>query len=162
MKRYLLALLMFSLTGAGRHPFYTAVMEVEYSSKTRELGIACKVFPDDMEETLRSVTGNKHDLYQGNKELTNKSLNDYFTNHLKLNINGKPKAMQYLGYEIDKEVAWVYFNIPKLTGVKSIEVNTDLMYAYKSEHINIIHINIDGKRESFRLTTPGGKAFLSK
>ncbi|MFM1961703.1 MAG: hypothetical protein RLZZ172_548 [Bacteroidota bacterium] len=162
MKRYLLALLMFSLTGAGRHPFYTAVLEVEYSSKTKELGIACKVFPDDMEETLRGVTGKKHDLYQGNKELTNKSLNDYFTNHLKLNINGKTKAMQYLGYEIDKEVAWVYLNVPKLTGVKSIEVNTDLMYAYKSEHINIIHINIDGKRESFRLTAPGGKAFLSK
>lgn len=160
-KRLLLLLLIFSSI-SFRHPFYLAVMEVEYSTKTREIGIACKVFPDDLEETLRLFTGKKHDLYNGDKSFNSQSLNTYFGKHFKVMVNGKPRQMQFLGFEIDKEVVWIYFNIPKVSGVKSIAIDTDFMYGYRPEQTNIVHLNIDGKKESFRLNAPNTKAVLSR
>lgn len=155
-------LLLLPLLLAFNHPFFISVTEVEYSSKTKELGIACKVFPDDMEEALRLLTGKPTDLYKGDKTQNAAILNTYFQQHVQVRINGKAKAINFLGYEIDKEVAWVYFNIPKLTGVKSIEVISDLLYSSKPEQTNIIHINMDGKRESFKLMAPQRSAFLGQ
>jgi hypothetical protein len=160
-KRLFLLLLVFS-TISFRHPFYLAVMEVEYSSKTKEIGVACKVFPDDMEETLRLFNGKKHDLYNGDKSFNSQSLTVYFGKHFNVLVNGKPRQMQFLGFEIDKEVAWVYFNITKVSGVKTLAIDTDFMYGYRPEQTNIIHLNIDGKKESFRLNAPNTKALLSR
>lgn len=56
----------------------------------------------------------------------------------------------------------MYGNITQQTGVKSIEINSDIMYEYKSEQTNILHIKLDDKRESFRLTRPETKAILKK
>lgn len=160
-KRLLLVLFLFSSIGF-RHPFYLSVMEVEYSTKTREIGIACKVFPDDMEETLRLFTGKKHDLYNGDKAINSQSLTSYFGKHFKVLVNGKPRQIQFLGFEIDKEVAWIYFNITKVPGVKTMAIDTDFMYGYRPEQTNIVHLNLDGKKESFRLKAPDTKAVLSR
>lgn len=160
MKKGMTMLLLLPVLLAFNHPFFVSVTEVEYSSKTKELGIACKVFPDDMEDALRLLSGKQSDLYKGDKALNGATLNTYFQKHFLVKINGKAKAINFLGYEIDKEVAWVYFNIPKLTGVKSVEVVSDLLYTSKPEQSNIIHINIDGKRESFKLMAPQRSALL--
>jgi hypothetical protein len=143
------------------HPFYLSVTEVEYSSKNKELGMACKTFPDDLEETLRLYTGKKYDLYKTEKQILNPIIETYFKKHLSILINDKAKAYSFLGYEIDKEAIWIYFNITKLSGVKSIEVQSNLMYEYKAEQTNIVHINLDGKKESFKLMAPSVSAKIS-
>jgi hypothetical protein len=72
------------------------------------------------------------------------------------------KLINFLGYEIDKESVWIYCNISNQPGVRSIEISSDMMYEYKPEQTNIIHIKLDEKRESFRLTSPSTKAILKK
>jgi hypothetical protein len=162
MRRYLLIPIALILLTSFVHPFYTSVTEVEYSSKTKELGMACKIFPDDLEETLRLYTGKKYDLYKNDKQLLNPILEAYFKKHVAILINEKARAYSFLGYEIDKEVVWIYFNIPKLTGVRSIEVQSNLMYEYKAEQTNIIHINLDGKKQSYKLMAPAISAKLEQ
>jgi hypothetical protein len=161
MRKYLLTAIALILLSSFVHPFYTSVTEVEYSSKTKELGIACKTFPDDLEETLRLYTGKKFDLYKTDKQILNPILETYFKKHVTILINEKARPYSFLGYEIDKEVVWLYFNMPKLTGVRSIEVQSNLMYEYKPEQTNIIHINLDGKKQSYKLMTPAISAKLS-
>lgn len=161
MYKYLLILASLLMTSSNRHPFYTSVTEVEYSSKTRELGMACKTFPDDMEEALRIHTGKKYDLYKTDKQILNPVLEDYFKKHIAVMVNDKPRTYTFLGYEIDKEVIWCYFNSTKLTGVKSIGIRSDLMYEYKPEQTNIIHLDLDGKKQSFKLMAPVVSARLA-
>ena len=161
MRKYLLVLLAVLMLSSFVHPFYMSVTEVEYSSKTKELGMACKTFPDDLEETLRIFTGKKYDLYKTDKQLLGPILDAYFKKHVSILINEKSRSYSFLGYEIDKEVIWIYFNIPKLGGVRSIELRSDLMYEYKKEQTNIVHMNLDGKKESFRLLAPTTSAKLS-
>lgn len=144
------------------HPFFVSITEVEYSSKTKELGIATKFFPDDLEEALRKYTGKKFDIISGEKKSTGEAINDYFQKHVQVRVNEKPKQVQFLGYEIDKEVVWVYYNANKISGVKAIEIISTLMYDYKAEQTNIIHIKIDEKRQSFKLNPPNQSARLAR
>jgi len=145
-----------------KHPFYVSVTEVEYSSKTKEVGISVKVFPDDLEESLRKFNGKKYDVVQGDKKMIGPVLDKYIKQHMRILLNGTAKSYQWMGYEIDKESVWMYFSITNQPGVRSIEVQSDLMYAYKQEQTNIIHIQLDEKRASFRLMAPENKALLKK
>lgn len=145
-----------------KHPFYVSVTEVEYSSKTKEVGISVKVFPDDLEESLRKFNGKKYDVVQGDKKMIGPVLDKYIKQHMRILLNGTAKSYQWMGYEIDKESVWMYFSITNQPGVRSIEVQSDLMYAYKQEQTNIIHIKLDDKRESFRLMSPEMSAILRK
>ncbi len=145
-----------------KHPFYVSVTEVEYSSKTKEVGISVKVFPDDLEESLRKFNGNKYDVVQGDKKIIGPVLDKYIKQHMRILLNGTAKSYQWIGYEIDKESVWMYFSITNQPGVRSIQVQSDLMYTYKQEQTNIIHIKLDDKRESFRLMAPEMSAILRK
>lgn len=145
-----------------KHPFYVSVTEVEYSSKTKEVGISVKVFPDDLEESLRKFNGNKYDVVQGDKKMIGPVLDKYIKQHMRILLNGTAKSYQWMGYEIDKESVWMYFSITNQPGVRSIQVQSDLMYTYKQEQTNIIHIKLDDKRESFRLMAPEMSAILRK
>ncbi len=145
-----------------KHPFYVSVTEIEYSSKTKEVGISVKVFPDDLEESLRKFNGNKYDVVQGDKKIIGPVLDKYIKQHMRILLNGTAKSYQWIGYEIDKESVWMYFSITNQPGVRSIQVQSDLMYTYKQEQTNIIHIKLDDKRESFRLMAPEMSAILRK
>jgi hypothetical protein len=162
--KYLKILLapLLVLVLAFNHPFYVSVTEIEYSSKTKEVGISVKVFPDDLEESLRKFNGNKYDVVQGDKKIIGPVLDKYIKQHMRILLNGTAKSYQWMGYEIDKESVWMYFSITNQPGVRSIQVQSDLMYTYKQEQTNIIHIKLDDKRESFRLMAPEMSAILRK
>ena len=54
------------------HPFYLAVIEAEYSSKSKELGISIKVYPDDMEAALKKALNKTVSFSENNKDQNNK------------------------------------------------------------------------------------------
>lgn len=141
------------------HPFYMTVVEAEYKSSTKELGVSCKVFPDDLEEALPKINGKKLDMKNGNKLEVNKMLSEYFSRHLKANINGKRLPLHYLGYENDNEASYIFFNITGINQVKTLGIYCDVMYEYKEEQSNIIHIIVNGKRQSFKATAPLKEVF---
>jgi hypothetical protein len=68
--------------------------------------------------------------------------------------------MNYLGFEIDKEAIWIYFNIPKINNIKQLRVSSDVMYEYKPEQTNIVHININGKSTSYKMNAPNKEIFI--
>jgi hypothetical protein len=67
-----------------------------------------------------------------------------------------------MGYEYSNDAILIYCSIAPLKNVKSIEINTDIMYDYKDEQTNIVHIIIDGKRNSFKLNAPYKSAVAYK
>lgn len=158
----LIPLLLFISTVSFKHPFFVTVTEVEYSNKSKELGMSIKAYPDDLEETLRKFSGKKYDVIQGDKKQVSPAIEEYLKKHLSIKLNGINKPYQFLGYEIDRESVLMYCSITNQPGVKSIEIFSDMMYEYKPEQTNIVHIKLDEKRESFRLTSPDTKAILKK
>ncbi len=70
---------------------------------------------------------------------------DYIKNHLKIKVNGKLLQLQFVGYEKEEEAIWSYFQVSNVASIKKIEVRNDLLYEYKKEQINILHVMANGK-----------------
>ncbi len=155
------ALAFISLLMAGRHPFYVSTTEIEYIAKSKEVGIAFKTFPDDLEETIRIFAGKKIDLSSKNKSENNQLISAYLQKHLSIEINRSKKELNFLGYEIDKEAIWIYFNIQKINSIKEMKITSDVMYEYKPEQTNIIHVNLKGNTSSFKLNSPNKEVLIS-
>ncbi len=148
-------------SGLMAHPYYVSVTEIDYNTPKRELEIACKIFTDDFEQTLKSVYNTKVDLYKpADKKLLDKQIAGYIGEHLKLNIGGKNATLSYLGYEIEGEAAWCYFFVPDVQPFTSIRIFNNLLYSYKEEQVNLMHVKINGTRKSTRLSFPETDATL--
>ena len=66
-------------------------------------------FVNDLEETLRKLNNKPIDLINGtNKVELNKLLESYLNSHFKLKLNGKEMKFNFIGFEIEKDVAWIY------------------------------------------------------
>ena len=140
---------------AANHPYFVSVTEMEFNSKDKSIEIACKIFTDDFENTLKDVYKTKVDIYNpSDKNLLGKQMTGYIIKHLQLKVDGKLVSLNYVGYEIESEATWCYFSVSGVESVKSVEVFNNILYDYKKEQINLLHMKVKDDRKSARLTFP--------
>jgi len=166
-KSFLIAVLSFTLfvTSANAyifHPFYVSVTEMTFNSKTKSIEISCKMFAEDMEDVLKQNYKTGVDL-SNNKQQSqnNKMVNDYIVKHLALNIDSKPVNYKFIGFEKDKESVYCYLEVLDVPAIKKLAVNNSILYDYKKEQINIVHVIINGNRTSTKLDYPKNQANFS-
>jgi hypothetical protein len=85
-------------------------------------------------------------------------INQYIQEHLQLRVNGQTKTLEFAGYQQEEESTWNYYQIKDIQQVKKIEINNSILYDFREEQINMLHININGKEQSDKLNYPD-KAF---
>ncbi|HYH14363.1 MAG TPA: DUF6702 family protein, partial [Flavisolibacter sp.] len=101
------------------HPFYVSVTEINHNTKDKALEISCKIFADDMEETLKKNYNTKVDLSNAQQqEQNNKMIADYISKHLTFVVDGKQQKLAFVGYEKESEAVYCYFEVPNLTTLK--------------------------------------------
>ena len=129
------------------HPFYVSVIEIRHNETSASAEISMRIFTEDLEQTLRKQTNGAVDLvHPKNKSNSDKLVNDYIRKKIQLTINGKPSEMQYIGYEIQKESIWCYFEVPGIAQMKTVDANCTLLYEFVNMQTNIFHV-IRGKTE---------------
>ena len=89
-----------------------------------------------------------------------KLVNDYVQKHLRISANGKPVLLKYLGYEIIEEGVYSYYSGENSSPVKNITVKNDILFEYKKEQMNIMHVTVAGKRKSTKLDNPNNNAVI--
>jgi len=137
------------------HPFYVSVIEVQHNAKEKTLEISCRIFSDDLEATLKKHFGTAVDLSaEKDRGRIDKMIPDYISKTLHLQVDGKPAALQYIGYEKDKESAYSYFEVSGVPAVHKLDVETSLLHDLSEEQINIFHVTVNGKRQSQKLNFP--------
>ena len=145
------------------HPFYVSIVEIEHNANAKTLEVSCKIFTDDFEQTLRAA--NKNTLIDlinpSNKPAMDKLINEYVLKNLKLKVNGQPVAMKYLGYEKIEEGIYSYFEAEKVNTVNSITIIDKVLYDYKKEQTGLVHVTVNGKRQSTRLVNPDDTVTLN-
>ncbi len=140
---------------AGNHPFYVSVTQIEENSKEKIGEISCRIFADDFEKTLRMHYKEPIDLLNpSDKKAMNRIVNDYVGKHLKISIDGKVQPLQFIGFEKNEEAIECYFQINDFSVNKNISVFNDLLFEYKREQTNIVHVTVKGKRKSRQLANP--------
>lgn len=144
------------------HPFFVSVVEIEHNAKEKTLEISCKIFTDDFEKTLRMAYHKPVDLVNPtNKPAMDNLVSDYVQKHLKISLDGKTVALKFIGYELIEEGIYSYYQVDNLVSVKNIAVTDNVLYEYKKEQVNLLHVTVNGNRKSTRLINPDDKASFS-
>jgi len=152
--KWLFVSLMFLPTSFNlHHPIFVSVTEIEHNAKDKTLEVSCKIFTDDFEKTLRTTYKTHVDLLDEKvKPAMDKLVNDYVQKHLKVAVDGKLVALKYLGFEKIDEGIYIYYQADNITTPKKIEVTDNVLLEYNEQQMNIVHIIVDGKRKSAKLS----------
>ncbi|UEG54397.1 hypothetical protein LLH06_05385 [Mucilaginibacter daejeonensis] len=144
------------------HPFYVSVTEIDHNAKERTVQISCRMFYDDLEHVLEKQYHTQLDIVKPkNKEQLNQFIADYVRKHLTIKVDGKVLNPAYLGYEIQEDGAWAYLEVKGIPKVQKIEVHDELLYSEHAEQINMLHVTVNGKRQSTKLDNPDANASFS-
>ena len=152
---FLLMAIGLWLTAFSLHPYYMSVTEIEYKSAEKEVQVACKIFTDDLEETLKREFNKKIDIVNAAQKKENEQLlQRYLQKHFKLQLDSKAVALDFFGFEEEGEAIWIYLLAKNTAAFKSATVFSDVLYSYREDQLNIIHFKNKGERKSYRLNYP--------
>lgn len=158
----LLAVVLTSARPATAHPFHVSVVEIEHNAAEKTLEISCKIFTDDFETILAKNYKTKVDLINpANKAAMDTLVKKYIFSHLSLQVNGKPVAFTYVGYENENEAAYGYFEVENVTSVSKLEITNSILYDKFDDQIGIMHVKNGSSRKSTKLNYPDKEAMFN-
>jgi hypothetical protein len=150
------------LTKDVRHPFYVSVTEINTNATAKTLEISCKFFSNDLEQIIEKDYKTQLDItLEKYKADFDKYIPDYVAKHLQLIVNGKQVVINYIGFEMEKQSAYTYFEVSNITTLKTINITNRLLYDFTDQQINIMHITVSDKRQSTKLNYPDSQAAFS-
>ena len=137
------------------HPFYVAVIDINHNTKAGSLEISIRVFTPDLEQTLQKYSNTKIDIANSkDNTLLDKQISTYINQKIQFKVNGQSANIIYIGHEIQNESVWIYAEIAKVTQLKKLDINCNLLYDYKDLQSNIFHVKSNGNEKSFKLDYP--------
>ncbi len=157
-------MVQWMMTGliAVLHPFFVSVIEINHNQKEATVEISVRVFTEDLEKTLQKYNTVKLDIINpADKVFLEKQISNYIMQKIKLKINGRAYILNYVGYEIQKESIWTYFEITKVPEAKKIEVDCSLLYDFEKNQTNLFHVKSNGVEKSFKLDYPASAAVFN-
>ena len=134
------------------HPFYIGLTEVRYSESNGNFEISQKLFWDDFEIALGEEYGKKVDFLKPDdqKELE-MMIEAYLLKHNKLTVNGQQVKLNYLGYELEEDASWFYFESDKVKTPKKVDVkNTVFLKEFEAQQ-HIVNIYLSKKPKTLIL-----------
>lgn len=145
----------FTSVDSNAHPYHVGSVEFNYKSKSKTFQISGKFFLDDLENGLKEKYGTVvHFHDEKYKSQIDDLLKKYCEEYLKLKADNKPLKINYIGYEEDSESVDIFLESESVNTPKKVEVAVSLLYNLFDDQMNIIHLILDGKRQSDKLNYP--------
>ncbi|WP_139113112.1 DUF6702 family protein [Mucilaginibacter sp. PPCGB 2223] len=144
---------------ALRHPLHVSTVDINLNPRSHKLEVICSIFTDDFEAALAKQSGSKIDLtLPALHNAMEEPVKKYTLGHLQVKANSKPAALAYIGFEHAKEIVNVYYEstVP-IADLKGIEAEVSLLYDLYNDQSNIVHITVNGKRQSSKIDYPDRK-----
>ena len=152
---FAILLLLMSSFHTIKHPFFVSVVELNYKQKERTLQVSVKLFTNDLEEALQRTSKKSIDILNPKHQSeTDSVLFNYIKKRLVVQLSSKKQVLHFIGYEKEEEAIWTYLEIKNCALPKNILINTQLLYDYLPQQINIVHADINGTKKSSKVTCP--------
>ena len=152
-KYFILFILLLSISvGAGAHPYYVSICQVDFNRESQALEIALKIFTDDLSLALESK--GERALFIGDERESAKAerlIREYVDSRLHFKINDVPVSCNYVGKEPEAGAMWIYFEIKDIKELLSLDVECSLLVEVLDSQNNIIQVNKDGKVKNLLL-----------
>ncbi len=144
-----------TLLMALMHPFYVSVIDINHNEKEANLEISVRTFTTDLETRIEKEYNVKLDLSDPKqKAKAEEYINLYVQKRLALSPNGVKGKLDFIGFEIQKESTWSYFEINNIKQLKQLDVFCEILFGIDPQQINILHVKANGQKKSFELTAP--------
>jgi hypothetical protein len=154
-KWFLLFFLQTGVANEKAHPFHVSVTEINHNATEKTLEISCKIFTDDFEDALARKYKTKVDLVKPtDKSAMDKIVKDYIGDHLSIKADGKVVLMNYIGFEVESEAAYVYLQVNNLVAIKNAEITNTVLHDRFTDQTEIIHFIENGIRKSVKIDYP--------
>lgn len=142
------------------HPYHVGSVEINYNSKSRTFEVTGRFFLDDLESGLgKKYGGSFHFNDEKYKAKLNEALQKYCAEYLKLKVDNKFLKINYVGYEEDQESVNVFLESEPVSNPKKVEAAVSFLYNLFDDQINIVHIIVNGQRNSEKLSYPNRYLF---
>lgn len=157
-----LFIVLASAFHAKKHPFYLGVVDIKQDAKQHTLNISVKLFINDIEDALKKTSTKSIDLLNPkNKAEMDTELFTYVKKRLSFEVNRKACTLDFIGYEREEEAIWIYMEIKKISQLKTLKVDTKLLYDFLPQQSNIVHTEVNGLKKSSKVTNPESKVEFS-
>jgi hypothetical protein len=144
-----------SLFIAVMHPFFVSVIDINHNENEATIEISVRCFTNDLEKMIAADTKTTIDLSApSQKNKGDALLKAYLTKRLNLSVNGNKSTLDYVGFEIQKESTWTYFEIKNIKQLSQLNVICEILFGVNDQQINIFHVNAKGVRKSYELIFP--------
>ena len=154
MKKIIPLLAVFLVFGF-KHAFYLGVCDFKYNNKEKVLEGSIKLFISDLENDLTKLEGKKVDLIHPKDSLSlAKTLKAYLKKRLSVQINDQKLDYEYLGFEKEEEVCWIYLEAKKCPLPKRVLITNTLLYDFLSQQINIVNFELGEVKRSLKVLNP--------
>lgn len=146
-------LLTVILSSTIFHPIHVTICEMEYDINRKAIEVTQRIFLDDLEKEIREDRGDPQlDIYNPKNGLSSDDIfKEYLKKHIKIEVNGKAEAFNYLGHELEGNVGYFYFEIEKIKKLKSIKVFNDILTGTYKDQINLVHVEYQDEIKSLKL-----------
>jgi hypothetical protein len=135
------------------HPLHVSVTEVAFDEKDKALEIVMRVFIDDLEVVMR----NRHrqpemDITVPKGITVDEMMAPYLLEYFKIQLDGKAQKIHYLGHEKEGEAFIFYVEVTSVKRWKKIQVSNSIIMETYRDQSNLVHVTMQGKVRSLRLT----------
>ncbi len=141
------------LSSFAWHKFYVSVTQIDYVPNKKRVEITSRIFIDDLEKALEKRFKKKFYLTT-TKEIENSDalIQEYLREKIKITINKKAQNVEYLAREVEGDVLIFYTKITISKKINTFEIYNSLLTDIYKEQQNIVHLNINGNKNSFLFT----------
>lgn len=151
----ILVQLFFTAMVSVMHPYYISMTEIEHDKTSNSLQISVRIFTDDFEKTIRQTYKGKVDLLnKAEKANSEKLIQQYISKHLIIKADGKALSLKFDGFNSEEGSIWSYLEYDNIPSIKNLEVTNTLLYDFKEEQVNFIHIKAGSYEETTKLNFP--------
>ena len=81
-------------------------------------------------------------------------ISKYLVSALSIRPQGRQVVYDYLGYELDKEAAYCYFEITNVPSLTKLDIVNTILYDLFDDQMNIMHVTVKGSRKSDKVNYP--------
>ncbi len=158
-----LAMALF-LSFTTAHKFYVSVTNMVYAEDEEAFQITSRIFIDDLDALLAERYGIKAKLATPDEtKVADEYIEKYLRAKFLVLFNGEPAQYTFLGKRYDKDVVICYLEIPKvkLSSIKTMTVENDVLTDLFDEQQNVVHVKWKGKKKSFVLMKSNNKGMLN-
>ncbi|MBI1222986.1 MAG: hypothetical protein GC180_10320 [Bacteroidetes bacterium] len=148
----ILLLTLVFLSSASLHKFYVSHYTLDYRHQTLE--ITAKVFTDDLEKVLQTDDASLRIDERQDSKLLGKKISDYYSNHLQIQLDHHKIETDYVGYELDQDVLYVYMKIDSLSSApKSLRIQCDALTESFPDQVNLFRVKCGSIDQTFFLNS---------